>query len=317
MTTTSSYFFISTSMIFLIYTGCVYSLYNSYLNIDSYYKNNLVQKIFYVNSKKTIDIYKNNFDNNIYILELKNTDNKYIQTIKIDKSNFNYFNNNKEIEFCKDILTKKMIKISPGGLYGFYDAGICSIIKKKYNLDNYIFSGASAGAWNSLFLSYKNDIDNLIKSILDININFSSVKELQIILKKKILQEHKSEEFDLKKIYISVCVLDNFEIKNCIFTDFVNLEDAIDCCIASSNIPFLTGNLIHRYRNKITFDGGFLKHQSIICKKTNFYINYTIWNRKRFFTSLFDKKNNNIHKTYSEGIYDTNSNTNMLDIEFL
>ena len=111
---------------------------------------------------------------------------------------------NKQIEFCKDILTKKLIKISPGGLYGFYDAGICSVIKKKYNLDNYIFSGASAGAWNSLFLSYKNDIDNLIKSILDIDINFTSVKELQIILKNKILQEHKSDEFDLKKIYFSI-----------------------------------------------------------------------------------------------------------------
>jgi hypothetical protein len=214
------------------------------------------------------------------------------------------------------LLDKKLIRISPGGIYGFYDTGICSIIKNQYKLSNYIFSGASAGAWNCLFMSYKKDINKLIKSIHNININFNSIKQLQSELKNKILQHHRSEDFDLKKIFISVCVLDNLQFKNFIYTDFVNLEDVIDCCIASSNIPFITGNLINIYRNKITFDGGFLTHQTFIFKKPDFIIGNGIWGKKRNITSLFSKKNKDLYSIYSEGILDTNLNTNILDTEF-
>lgn len=45
-----------------------------------------------------------------------------------------------------------MITISPGGIYGFYTLGTCSYIKNNYNISDYIFSGASAGSWNSLYM---------------------------------------------------------------------------------------------------------------------------------------------------------------------
>jgi hypothetical protein len=35
------------------------------------------------------------------------------------------------------------------------------------------------------------------------------------------------------------------------------LEDAINCCIASSHIPILTGGLTNKYHNMFAFDGGF------------------------------------------------------------
>lgn len=294
--------------------------------------NLLSQKIIYLKSKKEINIYKNQCDNNIFMLKTNNTDNTNIDNCvkvkicsddlleiydvdlklidKIDK-------NNKEILFYEEILKKKIIQVSPGGLYGFYDAGICSIIKKNYNLDDSIFLGASAGAWNSLFLSYKKDINELITSIFDIDLTISSIKNLQIKLKEKILESHKTEEFDLKNLYISVCVLDNYRFKNYIYTDFENLEDAINCCIASSNIPFLTGNLIHRYRGKISLDGGFLVNKSILFKKPFYTINYSIWGKKRLFTSLFDKKNTNIKHLYEEGIKDTINNIDFLDNKFI
>ena len=37
----------------------------------------------------------------------------------------------------------------------------------------------------------------------------------------------------------------------------INLEDCLDCCIASSHIPLITNGLIHKYDEKFTFDGGF------------------------------------------------------------
>ena len=340
----NKYYFIG-SITFLICANYVYSL-SYFKNHNKKYKCNScistfkipLQKIIFLNSKNEINIYKNCSDNSDFILKTYNIDNtdnidntnnidnidntdNIDRYIKINNSNdYEIINLNiNDLSFCTDLLNKKLIKISPGGLYGFYDAGICSIIKKKYNLNNYIFSGASAGAWNSLFMSYKNDIDNLVKNILDINYNFSSIIHLQMKLKEKIIQSYSTEDFDLKKVFISVCVYDNFALKNYIYTDFIDLEDAVDCCIASSNIPFVTGNLIHLYRNKISFDGGFLLNQTFLFKKPNFEINYAIWGRNRFFTSFFDKANTNIHKTYKEGIDDTNSyiNTNILDNEFM
>lgn len=295
--------------------NCIRNISNTKLSVPS-------QKIIFLNSKREINVYKNYLDNNIFLLQLDNSNN-YVKVNKLNnnKLDHNDFFNSGDYEIINriqtNLLEKKIIKISPGGLYGFYDMAICSIIKKNYNLDNYIFSGASAGAWNSLFMSYKNDINDLIQSIFEINVNFNSIKHLQMNLREKILKSHKTEEFDLKKVFISVCVFDNFQFKNYIYTDFVDLSDAIDCCIASSNIPFVTGNLIHKYRNKIVFDGGFLCNQTFLFANPNFEINHTILGRKRFFTSLFDKSNNNIHKTYSEGIEDTESNIKIFDKNFL
>ena len=51
---------------------------------------------------------------------------------------------------------------------GFYLFGISSYIKKNYKLDNYIFSGASAGAWNSLFMCFKKNPSELIHIIMNI-----------------------------------------------------------------------------------------------------------------------------------------------------
>ena len=49
---------------------------------------------------------------------------------------------------------KKLIISTPGGLHGFYLMGVSSYLKERYDLSDCIFSGASAGAWNSLFLCF-------------------------------------------------------------------------------------------------------------------------------------------------------------------
>ena len=79
-----------------------------------------------------------------------------------------YMNENKFIE------DKKIISISPGGFKGVYMLGVCLYIKDHFDLKNYIFSGASAGAWNSLVLCCKKDVKLFKEEILDYSIKNSS-----------------------------------------------------------------------------------------------------------------------------------------------
>ena len=220
-------------------------------NIDSFFFNKLKNsRIFYnrqinnLSKKKTIHLKKPKY-----------TIHHNKHNIKLEYNNItNYFFDNKYLT------DKNIINIYPAGLRGFYEMGICVYIKENYNIDNYVFSGASAGAWNSLLLSYRGDPINFKNFILEFDkYDIKSLEELQKNFKNRILLNFKSDDFDLKKIFIGVTVLEKFKFKNYIFTDFESLEDAIDCVIASSNIPFITGKLFYKYKNRLCFDGGFSK----------------------------------------------------------
>ena len=60
----------------------------------------------------------------------------------------------------------KIITISPAGVGGFYLLGIITYIKEHYDMDNYTLLGASAGAWTSLAMIYKGNINELVNDIL-------------------------------------------------------------------------------------------------------------------------------------------------------
>ena len=93
----------------------------------------------------------------------------------LKNSLFNRFTNN--LKYTDDELTnKKMISIAPGGTNGFYTLGVSSYIKQNFDLSNYVFSGASAGAWNALFMSFKNDPNDFIDTIL--NIDYDNAKSI-------------------------------------------------------------------------------------------------------------------------------------------
>ena len=63
--------------------------------------------------------------------------------------------------------SNKLITISPGGLLGFYMFGVSKYVKDNYKLDNsYLYSGASAGSWNSLFMTFTGNNDEFIDIIL-------------------------------------------------------------------------------------------------------------------------------------------------------
>jgi hypothetical protein len=201
------------------------------------------------------------------------------QCIITNKNNLVYCEKDKEL-FLEDnnfIKNKKLISISPGGLKGFYELGVLSYIKDNYNMENYIFSGASAGAWNALFMCHKNDTKMFVFNLL------SDYKLLQVksiyYLKYKLLTKYNSNDFDLRRLFIGVTTLKNFKPVTNIFSDFTNLEDAINCCIASSHIPLITGGITNRYHNKYVFDGGFSKYPYLNFTENVLHITPGMWKK--------------------------------------
>lgn len=224
---------------------------------------------------------------------------------------------------------KKMISISPGGFNGFYMWGIGSYIKENYDLSEYIFSGASAGAWNALLMCYKGEhrqiIDQLFEIENDIKKKDSTLLKIENIMKHKILNITNEGDFDLHKLFVGVSTFDGYHFVVNIFSDFLNLEDAIDCCISSSHIPFITGGLFKKYHNMYVFDGGFTRHPYINLLKTDLHITPDLWNKnkKTFslsiedYTTLFSKDKYNIRDLYQRGYEDSHKNKDFLDKIFL
>jgi len=215
-----------------------------------------------------------------------NNSNKNNQCVISSKNKKSYCNEDVNLYIQNDsyYLNKKLITISPGGFKGFYILGILCYIKENYKTDDLIFSGASAGAWNSLFMSYKGEPLDFVYNFLDINIRKSrTISELQYFMKYKLLSCYKLDDFDLKKIFIGVTTFKHFMPNIQIYSDFDNLEDAINCCMASSHIPLITGGISNRYKDMFSFDGGFSKYP-YLNKDRILHVSFSMWD---------DLKNNN------------------------
>lgn len=242
----------------------------------------------------------------------------------------------KDDEYIRD---KKLISISPGGLKGFYMLGITTFIKENYKLDNFIFSGASAGAWNSLFMTYKHDPMNFVIDALDDKLNNAiSIIDLEYVIKYKILNKYNESDFDLNRLFIGVTSFENLKIKTHIFSDFYTLEDALNCCIASSHIPYITGStFLNKYQNMNTFDGGFSKYPYLNIVKPTLHITPNMWKdgeqtnlQKSYiekllklqshvsdYTTLFKKTKYNFIDLFDKGYNDAKKNKKFLDSKLL
>jgi len=233
--------------------------------------------IVFVGIMYTFNSFKISITKNKNLL-LYNTKN-YKQCIISSKNKKSYCNEAEEFFLVENesIINKKLITISPGGYKGFYLLGILTYLKENYETDDFVFSGASAGAWNSLFMCYKGDPMTFVYNFLDVNIRKAkSITELQYFLKYKLLSCYKTDDFDLNKLFIGVTTFKRFIPNINIYTDFEDLEDAINCCMASSHIPLITGGITNRYKNMFSFDGGFSKYP-YLDKERLLHISLSMW----------------------------------------
>ena len=231
---------------------------------------------------------------------------------------------------------KKLITISPGGYKGFYLLGILTYIKEKYETENLIYSGASAGSWNGLFMCYKGNPLSFVYNLLDYNIkNTQSITELEYFMKYKLLTSYKTDDFVLRRLFIGVTTIKGFAPFTNIFSEFETLEDAINCCIASSHIPLITGGLTNKYHNMFTFDGGFSNYP-YLDKERMVHVSPSMWQEihtknaeptlmtsvKRGIFSIkkysefFSVSKNNLLELFDDGYQDAKKNKSYLDTLF-
>jgi len=231
---------------------------------------------------------------------------------------------------------KKLITISPGGYKGFYLLGILTYIKEKYETENLIYSGASAGSWNGLFMCYKGNPLSFVYNLLDYNIkNTNSITELEYFMKYKLLTSYKTEDFDLRRLFIGVTTIKGFAPFTNIFSEFETLEDAINCCIASSHIPLITGGLTNKYHNMFTFDGGFSNYP-YLDKERMVHVSPSMWEENhnknqqptfgssvkrgifsiKKYSEFFSVSKNNLLELFDDGYQDAKKNKSYLDTLF-
>jgi len=237
------------------------------------------------------------------------------------------------------IENKKLISISSGGLKGFYELGVLSYIKDNYDMENFIFSGASVGAWNALFMCYKNDSKKFVNDLLDYKpIKMTDIKEVKYFFKYEVLPSFSNDDFDLRRLFVAVR-MKRFKPVTNIFSDFNNLEDAVKCCIASSHIPLITGVLTNKYYDMYRFDNQYNNNEYVnftenvlhispsMLKKLNVNENDNV-NKKQAFLNPFTSLNINLesfmmlkNKNYAElfdnGYEDAKKNKEYLDKIFL
>ena len=260
----------------------------------------------------------------------------YVSSFSIHNKVFTLYKNNDKPQNFNNMNEmfennpSKLIISTPGGLFGFYFMGVSSFIKEHYDLSDYVFSGASAGAWNSLFLSLKENDKLFIDEILKTDVkNIKSILKLEKKMKSFILDNYDETMFDIDKLYLGVTVLDKSELKLCIYNDFISLEDAVDCCIASSHIPFVTGGPFNIYRNKFSFDGGFYNYPYLNVSTPSLIIERDLWDKKEkknvtdarvavincSFDTLFNlnKVNFTLSELYQRGYNDSMKNKGYLD----
>lgn len=224
------------------------------------------------------------------------------------------------------LTNKKLISIAPGGILGFYLLGTCTYIKENYKLDDYVFTGASAGAWNAFFMTYKNDPNEFALRLLtdDDLSKVKTIHELEYVIKYKLLKTYTENDFDTSKLFIGVTTLRKFLPRVKVFSNFENIEDAINCCIGSSHIPFITGGLLNRFHDILTFDGGFSHYPYLNTQPPVLHITASMWKKddKYSYFDLCDYitsfKNGSVTfiELFDEGYKDAKKNKETLDTLF-
>ena len=223
-----------------------------------------------------------------------------------------------------NILRKKYISITPGGLGGFYTMGVASYIKEKYDLKNYSYLGASAGAWNALLMCYNENPREIMNRIFKDKLlkNITSISMLQYKLRDFLIDNYKDHDFDFSKLNICISELSNQRLKSNIIDNIGGLEMAIDCCIVSSHIPYITSdNIIQKFNEtRIGFDGGIFKFPP-----QNIYNHFIIYpfmfndeNINLYFYNLLHYSNNisSLIELYETGYKDSIQNKEYLDYIF-
>lgn len=213
----------------------------------------------------------------------------------------------------------KTISISPGGFLGYYSLGVVDYLKEHYDLSDVLYTGASAGSWISIVLAYKGDHKNFINKLDIFCEKIIDAKSFQCYMKTKILENFVSEDFDLHKVFIGTTKLNGIKYSKEIHCGFLTLKDTLECCEASSHVPFVSGNIFNKYKKEYHFDGGFSNYPYLETNNNLLHVNHDMWKDKKVkyrfseCIGLFYRGTKDLKQLYEDGYNDTEKNKNKLD----
>lgn len=215
----------------------------------------------------------------------------------------------------------KTISISPGGFLGYYSLGVADYLKDHYDLTNCLYTGASAGAWIAAMMSYKGNHKYLMRELDIFSDNITDAKNFQLIIKQNALAKFRSEDFDLHKVFIGTTKLKGYKYSKEIHHGFTSLKDMVDCCEASSHVPFISGNIINKYKEELHFDGAFCDYPYLESTNKVLHISPDVWkpdNKPTQYTlleciGLFSRGKRDLRQLYYNGYEDTKKNKHKLD----
>lgn len=225
----------------------------------------------------------------------------------------------------KNIIKKNTIYIEhdivydTGGYYGFYQLGIVHYIKNNFNYSDKTSLGISAGSWLSLFMCLdKEDTTIFLKKIFN-NIDYICPIQKLPALFKNIINNIPYDKIDLKNMNILVTDINN--LKMVIHNNFLSLEDAMNCCMASSFVPFVTyKDLFYFYKHKSCIDGGLFKKLYFKIKnpEKTLVIKYKMFGRYNKYIPLkpFIKPKRSLYELYLLGYHDASKNHSYLQKYF-
>ena len=201
------------------------------------------------------------------------------------------------------------IILAPGGIKGSYMIGVCSYIKNHFDLTDKKIVGFSAGAINNLFMNIDKDKDvSFLKHLLRVKLDNNIKRFLKNII-ESIQNNFTDKDFNLNNINVAVSHSNGLHVYN----NFLHLKDVLDCCIASSFIPFITSkDIFCFYKYKLCLDGGICYKEYREKKRDDaLVINYHMFKRYKKprirFHGMFSK-NVNTYQMYLYGYHDARKN---------
>ena len=147
---------------------------------------------------------------------------------------------------------------NPGGYYGFYLMGIGHYIINNFDISNKKTVGISAGSWLAVFMNLnKQDASLFIKKLFKKFHYTYPIHKIPNLLKETLYDINK-ENINISNINIMVSNMNDFTLD--VHNNFISLNDLINCCMASSFIPFITyKDIFYFYKNKLSVDGCLFK----------------------------------------------------------
>ena len=205
-----------------------------------------------------------------------------------------------------------------GGYYGFYQLGVCHYIKNNFNYNDKSSLGISAGSWLSLFMNVDKSRTNEFLLLI-----FKNLKRNTPIYKVPQIFKSSTEPFinDISTKNINILVTDVSEFKYKIHNKFLSVTDAINCCTASSFVPFVTyKDLFYFYNHKLVVDGGLFKkiYMKSIDTNKSLIIKYDMFGRFKYFKLFksFRRPKYSLYELYLLGYKDASKNHKYLQKYF-